>query len=230
MKYFYATALCFLGYIAFFNAQQNVFSQFEIDKSKSLKHNYSIGVNFCYKQQVNDEFKWKKTSLKVYGAKRLTNNWQVKAGVSNLYTTQTNKDNFYELRPYIGPALSVPIIKRISFEQEARYEVRNFFYEKEKQNNEVQNRFRYKLYFKVLLSKNLETKLPWSVNVGYEWFFVREPNTGEQFSNLREFFTEVKKVLKNGHSISFNYYLDRVNEFQKPNAANNHSFNISYTF
>lgn len=220
----------FLCFFQFYTAQNNFFSEIKIQKRKQLKNDYRLEFTFDYKGQTNNEFKWQRPYFQVALNKILNNNWSINGGIKNQFTSQTNKDNLYELRPFVGPSLSVPIIKRIAFQQAAKWEVRNFFYTEDKSNNEVQNRFRYKMHLKILLNKDLNHVRPWSVNTGYEWFFVREPNSGEQYSNLREFSIEVTKVLNKNRSIHFNYYLDRVNEYQKPNASNNHSFTVSFGF
>ncbi len=215
----------------FSHSQVNYFGELDLNKSYSLHHNYSWGLGGVYKQQLNDENGWKQPSISVYVKKKFNDFWQISAGLRNIYTKQTTRDNFYELRPWISPSLNVPIIQnRLLFQQTFKYELRNFIYSNDALSNETQNRARYKIHFDYKLGKNKERKDIWSINTGYEWYFLKEPATGEQFSSSREFVFKLTKVRKNKQSFSISYSFEQVNIFKNPNSSNSHVYSFIYNF
>ncbi len=214
----------------YFWAQSNEFGELDIDKTWALKNSYTLNLAGAFKQQLNDEFKWLSPSLNLSLHKKFNPNWSLVLGLKNIYTQQTNRENFYELRPWLSPRLNVNVIPRMSFRQAATYEIRNFFYSESQENYEIQHRFRYRVHLRLNLAKDLIKTNNWSVETGFEWYFIKEPATGEQFSNSREFNLSFIKNIKSGQSFSLGYLFERVNIFRNPNSSNAHTFNFGYSF
>ncbi len=224
--------VCFiLLYSLYSYSQSSEFLELDADKTWTLKNNYSLNLAASYKVQLNNESKWHKPELNFSVNKKFNPNWSLLGGINNGYTIQNDNPDFYELRPWIGPRLSVPVIPRLTFQQTVKYEVRNFFYvNDDNEPYEIQSRFRYRIHVLFNLAKDVNKPNNWILETGYEWYFLKEPATGEQFSNSREFALNLIKHLKSGKTLSLGYLYERINVNRNPNATDGHTFTLGYSF
>lgn len=150
----------------------------------------------------------KKICLNGRITRKFDKNWKMFLGLLNNYRFDNILGDFYELRPSLGVNFNLPITSNFSIGQRGMVESRNFFISEH--DHYFRTRLRTELFYTFKNSS-------WEIFTGFEWYFLRDPNANERFSNSREFNLGLRKKTKNNHTLGISYlreiFLARSNNF-----------------
>ncbi len=207
-------------------AQDEFFNELEFRADVFENEKWTLRITPSWKH-IYDEVGWRRLGLGFTAIRKL-NNWHLLGGLYNSYTFNKEIDNLYELRPWAGIGLYTPISERILFYQKAKAEWRNLFISGEDTKNENYGRLRYRMDLHFLLSENEEKNTEWKLKTSAEWYFLKDPASGERFPNSREFGLKFVHKFKNNHEIGFGYKIESFYEAVHHEGGNGHIFLLEY--
>ena len=214
-------------------------SHFIYGQDSEVFHGLSLGTEVWKKEKwqldaiahwnhLYNEPKWRRFGIDAV-IKRNVTNWTLLGGLNTYYTFNTKTDDYFELRTWLGIALKTPVSHRLKLAQKLRGEWRNFFYSGHLKD-ENYTRLRYKVGFDYELSKNEETHKEWKLLADIEWYFLKDPASGERFVNSGEYSLKLVREFANQNEVGFGYILEEFSSLLNENKNKGHTFFIEYSF
>ncbi|WP_158651295.1 DUF2490 domain-containing protein [Pseudotamlana carrageenivorans] len=176
-------------------AQTEFFGEFGVHKTFKIKELWVINIESNYKHAYQLT-KWRRIGLSGGISRHFGKHVTLLFGISNNYRFDPKLGDFYELSPALGADFKLPITSNLAISQRSKVESKNFFISK------------HVHYFRARLRIELAYKFNnpnWSMNTGYEWYFLKNPINNERFPSSREFNLTIKKKIRNGHALGLTY-------------------------
>lgn len=206
-------------------AQDEIFHEIVIEKALYENEEWEFVGEANFKH-LYDETAWRRWGVSFAGVRKIKQ-FRIHGGFNSYYTFNREITNFFEVRPWTAVQYKVPIVREISLRQRLKYEWRFFYTEGKNSTRENYGRFRYQIGFDIPEPAQKESS--WVFRPYFEWFFIRDPATFEQFPNERDYGIKLIKSLKNEHEISIGYMMEEFYN-QNSNRGNGHIFLLAYTF
>ncbi|MEX0273013.1 MAG: hypothetical protein AB3N16_01395 [Flavobacteriaceae bacterium] len=202
------------------------FHEIEVGKLIVENEQWTLDVTASWKHLYADEAAWRRWGG-VFSAKRKHGNWSFMAGMANYYTFHADIDNFFQLRPWVAIGLKTPITERLDFVQRFRPESLTFIYSGTTEND-TYSRWRYRLGLDYNLSEDEETLTAWKIQGSLEWYFLKNPSSGERYPITREYTLKLVREMVNGHEIGFGYRLEEFYESAHHEGGPGHTLILEY--
>jgi len=207
--------MLYIGFNLNLRAQSEFFHELEVTKEIKETEKWSTSITGSWKH-LYEEPAWRR--LGVSGlVKRKLGNWQLLGALNTYYTFDKEIDNYFELRPCLGLLLKTVIVERLDFKQQFKGEWRNFLFS-DNFNDTNYGRLRYKLGLDYIVSKNNEILKEFKLVATMEWYFLKEHEARERFSNSKEYSLKALYKFINGEEIGFGILLEQFNQlFEQEN-------------
>ncbi|OIQ28513.1 MAG: hypothetical protein BM564_08915 [Bacteroidetes bacterium MedPE-SWsnd-G2] len=189
---------------------QDYFGEITFRKNLMNKEKWTIHTEGKFKNSFQSPV-WSGIALDMVGVFR-HKKWKIDGGLLILFVDDTESINFFELRPRVRVAYTIPIKKRFKLLPSARIESRNFLYTTSGIANRSFWRPRLKLELDIDVTKksNLETR--WGTNISYEWYYKTNTRTAERYASSQEMGAELIYYDKANHKFKFGVYYQSVRD------------------
>lgn len=205
------------------------FSELDITSKEYPFRKWNLSGTVSWKQNHFSQT-WGNVGAALNAYRPLFGNFTLRAGLNNKYTYDVNISNNVEVRPWLGVRLVNTIIKPLTFRQEVRFEWRSFFFGKKEQNPDTYVRTRYRLWMVMRLFEKPDTQKRWQVDAGYEWYFLKNPSSGERYPNSREFTAHVFRYFHDGSYLKFGYSFENFLKISGNNQPPGNNIILGYGF
>ncbi len=208
-------------------AQTQIFHDLSLSSSLYEKEKWQANVTALWKRFDSGQPKWDRFGASV-DLRFKHKPWTVIGGLRTTYELHKDADNFFEIRPWLGINISIPIFGELAFKQRFKSERRFFMYPNSdvSAENYSRNRIKPSLYY--VFAKNPDKGTNWSIEGGIEWYILQEPATGERFSNTREFSVELGHTFANGQVLTFSYVHEQFNTLFNDTGKSGHTLGINF--
>ncbi len=175
----------------------------EIDLSTDLWKNehWQLQATGIWKH-IHNNIGWSRVGLNPTLNYR-TGPWTLSGGLSNYYTFDSEIQNFWEVRTWVGASFTFRLLKGVDVGQRIRSEWRKFF-----SSGDIRwenyHRFRYALWLGFRLWDNPN----WSQRLQVEQYILDAPADRERFPTERDFNLSFFHKLPNAHQFSFGFELE----------------------